>query len=416
MTHRRIVLAFVALTALVAGVRWTGAPMMAARSPLRTTPLSGQPIAAVADARTGHVFVTTALGGVSMLDAVTGAVARTVTVGVNAQALAVSDAALRVFVVDAGYGSPSYTVSVLNARTGAMLRIVHVAATRPTAIAVDDQRRRIFVVNAGPLNSAGAASGRGSVSVLDGANGIVLHTTMVGQNPTTLAVDGATGRVFVVNSGATVTSRGSVSILDAAGARVMRTVPVGAGAGAVVVDARTARAFVNTGAGVYVLDTRTGAVLRVIPADGDVLTLDAATDRVFAINYVSGALTILDARDGRVVKTVARVIPAGDNPIDLAVDGTHGHVVILADNADGGSISVLDARTGTSQRTLVMGSDPAAVAVDAHSGHVFVASAGDGKPRAAQRGRAVPPWLRWLPFLPQWTPPKAPGSIGMLIP
>jgi len=77
---------------------------------------------------------------------------------------------------------------------------------------------------------------------------------------------------------------------------------------------------------------------------------------------------------------------------------------------------VLDARTGTSQRTLVMGSDPAAVAVDAHSGHVFVASAGDGKPRAAQRGRAVPPWLRWLPFLPQWTPPKAPGSIGMLIP
>ncbi len=281
--QRHIALALVALAASAVGAWWAGAPMTAA-APVRTAPLPGQPIAMVVEARTGRVFVAaanvsslTAPGSISMLDAATGAVVRTVTVGVNPQVLAVSDATLRTFVVNAGYGSPRYTVSVLDARTGVVLRTVPVAAWRPVAITVDDRQRRVFILNAGPLNRTGAGVGRGSVSVLDGASGALVQTTEVGRNPSDLAVDGAAGRIVVVNSGATVMNAGSVSVLNAAAGHVIRTVPVGPGAGVVVVDARTGRAFVTTHAGIYVLDTRTGAVLRIVPAAGSALALDRAT-------------------------------------------------------------------------------------------------------------------------------------------
>jgi DNA-binding beta-propeller fold protein YncE len=71
----------------------------------------------------------------------------------------------------------------------------------PTALAVDVHTRRVFVVNQGPLyrNGAGTAWGYGSVSMLDATTGTLLRTTRVGQNPRAVAIDERTGRVFVAD-------------------------------------------------------------------------------------------------------------------------------------------------------------------------------------------------------------------------
>jgi hypothetical protein len=122
-------------------------------------------------------------------------------------------------------------------------------------------------------------------------------------------------------------------------------------------------------------------------------------------------MAVLDARTGMVLHPVPHAIPVGDHAIGGPVDAQSGHVVI-ADNADGGSVSILAGRTGTPRRVLAMGSDPAAV--DRRTGRAVVASAGDGARRASQTWRLVPQWLRWLPFLPQPAPPQAPGSVSVV--
>jgi DNA-binding beta-propeller fold protein YncE len=234
------------------------------------------------------------------------------------------------------------------------------------------------------------------------------------MNPGNVAVDETTGRVFVVDSGATFMSPASVSMLDATDGRLLRTISVGQGAGAIVVDQQTSRAFVNTRNGLRVLDARTGRVVGTLPVEGSTMAVDERANRVFAVSYGSGTVAILDARTGRVLHTVPQAIPVGDHAIGVSIDAQDGHVVVIAANADGGSVSILDGRTGAPQRVLVMGSEPAAVAMDTRTGHAFVAYAGDGALRASQTWRLVPQWLRWLPFLPQPAPPTAPGSVSVV--
>ena len=80
-------------------------------------------------------------------------------------------------------------VSILDARTGVVLRTVLVGKN-PFAVAVDARTRRAFVLN--DLDN--------SVSILDTRTGAVLRTVPVGHAPFAAAVDAPTGRAFVVNS------------------------------------------------------------------------------------------------------------------------------------------------------------------------------------------------------------------------
>lgn len=176
---------------------------------LNTTLVGSYPLAVAIDDRTARVFVTGnafpiggiggRLGHVDMLDAHTGALLSTVTVGVLPSALAVDAQTGRVFVTNSG----SNTVSTLDARSGRVVRTVAVGRD-PVAVAVDIHRRRIFVTSLNssmPLMPEYNLLGNGSVSVLDARSGAIMHTIPVGVNPTTLQVDERTARAFVVNSG-----------------------------------------------------------------------------------------------------------------------------------------------------------------------------------------------------------------------
>ncbi len=425
MMGRRMGLWLLLLALVIAGAAWarTHTQPQAEPAVLRTVPLRGQPLNIAVDPRTGRAFVAaqdtrtlTGGGSVGVVDTRTGRLLTTITVGTNPQVVAVDEQTSRAFVLDAGYGGVRYTVSVLDTRGDTLLRTVPLTGGRPDAVALDGRTGHVFVVNAGLVGRLGAATGLGSVTMLDARSASVVRTTRVGSNPTSIAADELTGRVFVVNSGATIASPGSVSVLDATTGAVLTTVSAGRGAGVVMVDEGTGRAFVAGGNAVRVLDARTGRVLRITPAGDGPLAVDAHTGHILIVDRWSGTMSILDGHDGHVLRAVPQAVPigTGDVPIGIAVNPRSGLLFVAIDRANGGRVSILDARTGGRRRTLVVDSDPAAIAMDARAGHAIVGFVGDGPLSDARPQVAVPAWLRWLPFLPQPVPPRVPGSVSLL--
>ena len=154
------------------------------------------------------------------------------------------------------------TVSVLDARSGALLHTVHVGQS-PTAVAVDERTGRVFVVNS-HTDPYRIPTERGSVSMLDARSGAALRTIPVGWDPTVAAVDERKGRIFVVNrnidSRGRLIGNGSVSVLDARSGTVLRTIPVG------VAPIDVAVVFDRSGSMAYSLNPKDGNSLRDPPA------------------------------------------------------------------------------------------------------------------------------------------------------
>jgi YVTN family beta-propeller protein len=176
---------------------------------LRTIRLN-RPVGLVVDERAGHLFVADAdgepLGTVYTLDARTGTLRRRTSLAGEAGSMALDSPSGRLFVLNSAQSS----VSVLDAATGRLVRTVAVDAG-PTAIAVDERTRHAFVFSL-----------TGSVSMLDARSGAVLRTTPVGNDPVSLAIDGPAGRVFVVDD-----LDQTLSVLDARTGRRLRAVAIG---------------------------------------------------------------------------------------------------------------------------------------------------------------------------------------------
>src|SRR5207248_11777698 len=175
---------------------------------------------------------------VSKLDARSGRVLRTLGVGDAPVALAIDERSGRVFVVNEGPEHDGFpigpsSISVLDAGTGTVLRTITVGY-RARALAIDERQGHVFVAN----------SGTDTVSMLDARSGSILRTTTVGTAPLALAVNERTGRLFIANNG-----DNSVSVLDTTTGRVERTVSVGAGPGAVAVDEGANDVVVRMGPG-----------------------------------------------------------------------------------------------------------------------------------------------------------------------
>lgn len=364
--------------------------------------LLGDGRAIALDTRTGRVFVANdptprtgkRRGYVSVFDARTGALLRTVTVGRGPSSVVVSERFGRVFVVNAASGS----VSVLDARSGLPLRTIAVGLG-PSAIAIDDRSHRVFV---SALRSNGGLLG-GMIQLLDAASGRPLRSVGVGDYPGIIGVDEQTNRAFVVFPG------DATRMLDATSGQVISIIPV-AGVGCPLgagVSARTTHIFIPTRIGVAVVDTRSGTVLRTTPiplaagytihCTGPIPTgpivIGVRSARVFMGDFVPFArdrLTMLDARSGRVLRTIALGAPA----LALAIDERRGRAVVAL-GAPGG-VDIRDVANGRRLGHIDVGGVPMAVVVDGKTGRAFVL--------VGQGSIPLPdPWAwipSWLPFLP----------------
>jgi YVTN family beta-propeller protein len=131
-------------------------------------------------------------------------VTRTILVGEEPDGVAVDPATRSVYVANscgAGGGvqpGSCGTVSVIDAATGTVTRTIPVGRS-PYGVAVDPAARTVYVPNAGD----------GTVSVIDAATGTVTGTVPVGAGPDAVAVDPGTHAAYVANEGA-----GTVSVIS----------------------------------------------------------------------------------------------------------------------------------------------------------------------------------------------------------
>lgn len=200
---------------------------------LRTVTVGRNPSAVAVAAEDDRVFVTNFTdGSVSMLDATSGRLLRTVAVARLPGAVAVVARLHRVLVLPAPLERAPRTLTVLDARTGAVLGAIHLAA--PLGVAVDQRTGRAFII-----------AGDERLHLLDVVHLRLVRAVPVGPTPPcaygpqAVAVDPRVGHVFVAN-----TTTPSVSMFDARTGTRLRTVAVGVIPSAVAVDDRIGRVFV----------------------------------------------------------------------------------------------------------------------------------------------------------------------------
>src|SRR5438067_3630976 len=201
--------------------------------------------------------------------------------------------------------------------------------------------------------------------------GPIVHTQVLDRSPMAVAVDTLTRRAFIPTSDAN--DNGSVGVLETGNGRLVTAIPVGPGLLplSVSVDERAGRAYVinqnsNT---LSILDARSGALLRTVAVGQSpaFLLVDERAGRVLVVNQSGNSVTVVDARTGAVLRTVA----VGEYPDAAAVDEHSGRAFV---GAFDGTVSVIDTRSGKLLRTTLVGGGVNALAVDQRAGHVIVTS------------------------------------------
>jgi len=270
------------------------------------------------------------------------------------QLLAVDEAIGRVFAP-----GHAHDVAEIDARSGRVLRTIALGWT-PQTLCLDAQAHRLYAAG----NPASGA-GQGRLGVIDTGSGLLLRTVAVGRDPISIAVDSRAKRAFVVGYGdPELGSIGSVTMVDTGRDVALATLHVADFPRQVVADARTGHVFVSDTYSVYMLDAASGRTLRTLSMIGNepgAMAVDARTHRVFATN--GGQVRVIDTRSGSVVASPT-LVP--DSTVsDFAVDERRGWVVATSyRNADlAGTVSVLDARDGRVLRRTAIGVRPVAVAV-----------------------------------------------------
>jgi DNA-binding beta-propeller fold protein YncE len=340
-------------------------------------------------------LVAAIAGGSAVLVQPTTDAMRVVTTGRDPMILAVDARAGHVFAVNYNDGSGPGSINVLDARSGALQRVIPVGMF-PHAMVVDERRGRAFV-----LNEAAAWRRTGdSLSVVDTRAGREIRKVPLAGASFTLAIDHATGHVFLdqPNGGPPSMPNGRLQILDATTARPIRAIPLGFSPIATVVDERHGRLIAighaKSGTGRAVaLDTRDGNILWATTVGLAPLSVavDTRRDRVFMGDSGAGSagcakpegycrmfstVSTLDGRTGHLLHTTS----VGQDPNNMVVDEATGRVFAMNmgnNQGDGGTVSVLNARSGRLLRTTAVGYQPYGAAVDVGRNRVFVSNGGD---------------------------------------
>ncbi len=355
-----------------------GAPCLAPILGVETIPTAQRsPRSLAIDTRTNRVFVgngdSLGVGTVSVLDPARHSVPRTV--AVPGGAMAVDERGGRVFVAQTGLAT--HRLSILDATSGALLRTVALTA-HPIAVAVDATTDRAFVL--------GQRGTTGSVTVLDATTGTPLRRVTLGSSPAqpTVLVAARAGHVFVQDTG-------GVRLLDGRTGVVLRR---SAARGLMTLDARTERVVVVGSDGrahltVTVLDPATGRVLRVVrvangaptgigPIQG--LAVDEPAHRLVVAwqdSYDRCSVSRIDTVSGAILSTT----DLGYVPVAVTLDDARGRVFIahqtlwnITDETPRGpgAVTVQDVTSGAVLATTTVGWIPTALMLDERAQRLFV--------------------------------------------
>lgn len=400
---------------------------------LATVPVGQGPAAIALDA--GHVFVANQYSDtVSVLDATNGRLTQTTAItqsqdalnGLHATRLAPFALTVDAWTGHAFVATVSAALSVLSTNSGNLQGIVP-GRDAPTALTASSDTAHLYVV--------GRSAQRTSLSVFDTRRDRLLRIVSLddpspparsGYGSSVAVVDERAGRVIV---GSPLTEGTRTWVINTQTGTVLRTLLTGQHVTAAAFDRQTNRAFIVGGRTVTVLDTRTGAPIRHVTVGADLraVVVDERSGHVFIADAGSGVsspgrVIVLDGRSGIVV----RIVAVGVAPEDLALDPRREHVLVVNGGAvvgtsipnspititTPGSLSVLDARSASVVRTVVLGGNLGSVAVDPRADRAFIIDGGGYT--SPDRWHGIPHWLRRFPLFPRQPARVATGAVTVL--
>ena len=225
--------------------------------------------------------------------------------------------------------------------------------TEPTSVAVNPRTNRLYVANSGSLN----------VTVVDGGSRQVLATVPMSTRPQSVAVNQRSGRVYVT------TAESSVVVISGDSNEVVGTIPLTSRPGGLAIDHRTDRVFVATSDPVLaVVDGPSSRVIANISlaARPTSVAVIPETNRIFVTSQDAGTLSIIDGASYAVLATV----PVGPRPCGVATNPRSRRAYVTS--LDAGTVTVVDADVYTVVTTITVGSKPCGVTVNSQSSRVYV--------------------------------------------
>ena len=226
--------------------------------------------------------------------------------------------------------------------------------SEPVALAIDESTNRIYVAN----------NASGSVSVIDGANDIVVATVNVGSLPYVLAVNPVTNKIFVSN-----TFKDDITLIDGA-TNGTTTIKAGS-ADSIVIDTKQDRAYLTSWEGTSLTAlTSKPAIVGQIPMGGMHLwgvALEEAAGKVYVTRAGNAQLSVVDEASGGVTN-----IATGATPCAVAVNPASSRIYVV--NHDDDTVTVIDAAYGKALTTVKVGKKPQGIALDAKANRIYVAN------------------------------------------
>jgi DNA-binding beta-propeller fold protein YncE len=389
----------------------------AARAPQNwTVPLGPTPVALAVAPRSGRLVIADSTDQtVRLLDTRSRALLATTSIGHTPVALAVDERAGRVFALNGcmisvlnpeqvcPQGASTLSILALRHDTLTLLSTLSLGAsgqnTGAAALAVDERAGRVFV----------ATYGATTVSMLAVSSARLLGTLTLRGMFQAMALDATLHHLFI----SVWTSAGggsSVDMFDSRSDALLHTARVGPGvATTILCDARAARVLVYSAGDLYVLDTRTGRMLRRRTGSGVPLAIDERDAHAMVSD--EGHLRLIATNDGTPVGTV--MVRGTLDVQAVGVDERAGRFYVATDR----SLLVLDGRTARVRHVLALSAPPVALAADAIAHRVFILNS---TAAAWSSPDSAPPLLRWLwrtlPWLPIRVPPPtaAGGTLTAL--
>jgi YVTN family beta-propeller protein len=231
--------------------------------------------------------------------------------------------------------------------------------TDPTAVAADPRTGRIYVANSGSL----------SVTVLEGGSRAVVATVTLPSRPWGIAVNQRTGRVYVT------TAESAVTVIDTATNSVTATVPLPSRPWGIAINHRANRVYVATSdASVAVIDGDRDLVTGTIPVPSRpwAVAVIPETNRIYVTSQESRTLSVIDGAAGSVVANVdvrTRTCGVAANPRTNRIYVT---------SLDASAVTVVDGASQTVVESLLTPSATCGVAVNSQTNRVYVSSQESG--------------------------------------
>jgi DNA-binding beta-propeller fold protein YncE len=258
------------------------------------------------------------------------------------------------------------------------------AGTNPSAIAVNPVTNKIYVANCIP--PSGGIGGRGTpgtVTVIEGATNTTT-TVAAGICPTGVAVNPATNKIYVANFGfssitcGSCTNFGSITVIDGAtNTGVTITDPNAKFPQAVAVSSATNKIYVaNSFTGnVTVIDGDTNSTTTVKDPNAafpTAVAVNPVTDTIYVANSQSCNVTVLNGATNSTT-TVPVSCPSQNAKTVIAVNPLTNKIYVV-----GNSITVIDGAGNTATTVTDPNAvSPFAVAVNSATNKIYVANMGN---------------------------------------